>query len=80
MLARFRLAYAGDPAVLHLPDGLDRARLAYAVYLGEARDGEELISFDEARQHFRAWSGDKPAFNRGERMNIRTTPTIRHPC
>ncbi len=77
MLARFRLAYVGDPAVLHLPHGLDRARLAYAVYLGEARDGDELISFEEARRHFRAWSGEKPTCNRGKRKNGQMTPTIR---
>lgn len=69
MLARFRLAYVGDPAVLHLPP--DRARLAYAIYLGEARDGEELISFEEARQHFRAWSGDGPVLDHQEQRNAR---------
>ncbi len=69
MIARFRLAYVGDPAVLHLPHGLERARLAYAIYLSEARDGEKLIPFEEARRHFRAWSGDKAVLDRRERKN-----------
>lgn len=77
MLARFRLAYVGDPAVLHLPHGLDRARLAYAIYLGETRDGEALISFDEARRHFRAWSRDEAVLDLREQKNAHRTPTIR---
>ncbi len=77
MLTRFRLTYVGDPAVLHLPDGPDRARLAYAIYLSEARTGEELISFEEARRHFRTWSGEKPVRDRGKRKNGQRTPAIR---
>jgi len=77
MLARFRLAYVGDPAVLHLPHGLDRARQAYAIYLSEGRDGEELIPFDETRRHFGAWSVEKPVCDRGKRKNDQMTRTIR---
>jgi hypothetical protein len=57
-LGRLKFNYAAAPECLTLPHGPERLRKAYELYLAEAREGEEVVPYNEGRKALRSWSGD----------------------
>lgn len=53
-IARLKFNYFCAPEALALPEGPERLRAAYQIYLGEE---EDPILFNDARVHLREWSG-----------------------